>query len=170
MALDAAKLVVLTDVEGLYLDWPASTDVVTTISAAELEALLPNLSSGMVPKMGACLQAVRGGVAQAHVIDGRVPHVVLLEVFDRRRRRHHGAAGPPGRGPGRRGCRMTVGTTTYTERWNAALMGNYGTPPLTLVRGRATRVWDDAGREYLDLVAGIAVNASGTRTPPWSGR
>ena len=81
VALDAAKLVVLTDVEGLYLDWPASTDVVTTISAAELEALLPNLSSGMVPKMGACLQAVRGGVAQAHVIDGRVPHVVLLEVF-----------------------------------------------------------------------------------------
>ncbi len=60
---------------------------------------------------------------------------------------------------------MTVGTTTYTERWNAALMGNYGTPPLTLVRGRGTRVWDDAGREYLDLVAGIAVNALGHAHP-----
>ncbi len=81
VALGAQKLVVLTDVEGLYTDWPAGTDVVTEIRAAELEALLPTLESGMVPKMEACLRAVRGGVPRAHVVDGRLPHSVLLEVF-----------------------------------------------------------------------------------------
>ena len=81
VALGAEKLVVLTDVEGLYADWPASADVISQIGAAELEALLPSLSSGMVPKMDACLRAVQGGVPQAHVLDGRVPHALLLEVF-----------------------------------------------------------------------------------------
>ncbi len=81
VALGAEKLVVLTDVEGLYADWPASDEVVSRLTAAELEALLPTLSSGMVPKMEACLRAVRGGVPKAHVIDGRVPHALLLEVF-----------------------------------------------------------------------------------------
>jgi acetylglutamate kinase len=81
VALGAAKLVVLTDVEGLYADWPASTEIVSTISSAQLAALLPNLSAGMIPKMEACLRAVRGGVPRAHVIDGRVEHSVLLEVF-----------------------------------------------------------------------------------------
>jgi acetylglutamate kinase len=81
VALGAEKLVVLTDVEGLYADWPASTDVVSQLTAAELDALLPALSEGMVPKMEACLRAVRGGVAGAHVLDGRVPHALLLEVF-----------------------------------------------------------------------------------------
>ena len=81
IALGAEKLVVLTDVEGLYADWPASTDVVSQITADELEALLPELASGMVPKMEACLRAVRGGVPRAHVLDGRVPHSLLLELF-----------------------------------------------------------------------------------------
>ncbi|RJK96698.1 acetylglutamate kinase [Vallicoccus soli] len=81
VALGAEKLVVLTDVEGLYADWPASDEVVSQIDAERLEALLPSLSSGMVPKMEACLRAVRGGVRRAHVLDGRVPHALLLEVF-----------------------------------------------------------------------------------------
>ncbi len=81
VALGAQKLVVLTDVEGLYLDWPHSDAVVSTLTATELEELLPTLSSGMVPKMEACLRAVRGGVPRAHVLDGRVPHALLLEVF-----------------------------------------------------------------------------------------
>jgi acetylglutamate kinase len=80
VALRADKLVVLTDVEGLYADWPASDEVVRRIGVSELEALLPSLSSGMVPKMEACARAVRGGVPRAHVIDGRLPHAVLLEV------------------------------------------------------------------------------------------
>ena len=81
VGLAAEKLVVLTDVEGLYADWPASTEIVSEITAGELAALLPTLSSGMVPKMEACLRAVRGGVPRAHVLDGRVPHSLLLEVF-----------------------------------------------------------------------------------------
>ena len=81
VGLGAEKLVVLTDVEGLYADWPASTDVVSRIRAGELAALVPSLASGMIPKMEACLRAVEGGVARAHVLDGRVPHALLLEVF-----------------------------------------------------------------------------------------
>lgn len=78
--LGAEKLVVLTDVEGLYADWPASDEVISELDAAALAALLPSLSDGMVPKMEACLRAVRGGVGRAHVLDGRVPHALLLEL------------------------------------------------------------------------------------------
>ncbi|MFC4585072.1 acetylglutamate kinase [Sphaerisporangium corydalis] len=86
VALGAGKLVVLTDVEGLYADWPAAgegtaAEVISRLTAPELAKLLPGLSSGMVPKMEACLTAVTGGVPQAHVLDGRVPHSVLLEIF-----------------------------------------------------------------------------------------
>jgi len=81
VALNAAKLVVLTDVEGLYLNWPDRSSLRHEIHADELARLLPGLASGMVPKMEACLRAVRGGVAGAHVIDGRLAHSLLLEVF-----------------------------------------------------------------------------------------
>jgi acetylglutamate kinase len=81
VALEAEKLVVLTDVEGLYADWPHSDEVISSLTADELAALLPGLSSGMVPKMEACLRAVQGGVPRAHVLDGRVAHSLLLELF-----------------------------------------------------------------------------------------
>ena len=81
VGLNAEKLIVLTDVEGLYADWPNSTEVISTIHADELAVLLPTLASGMVPKMEACLRAVDGGVPRAHVLDGRVPHALLLEMF-----------------------------------------------------------------------------------------
>jgi acetylglutamate kinase len=81
VALDAEKLVVLTDVEGLFADWPDSDEVISALSADDLEIMLPALSAGMVPKMEACLRAVRGGVSSAHVLDGRLPHAVLLEIF-----------------------------------------------------------------------------------------
>ncbi|HZC71383.1 MAG TPA: acetylglutamate kinase [Jatrophihabitans sp.] len=81
VGLAAEKLIVLTNVEGLYADWSASTEIVSQIAADELAALLPGLSSGMVPKMEACLRAVEGGVPRAHILDGRVPHALLLEIF-----------------------------------------------------------------------------------------
>src|SRR3954447_35700 len=81
VAMSAEKLVVLTDVEGLYADWPASEDVLSSLTADELAEILPSLGEGMAPKMEACLRAVRGGVPRAHVLDGRVPHALLLEVF-----------------------------------------------------------------------------------------
>jgi len=81
VALGARKLIVLTDVEGLYTSWPERSSLVSEISASALAELLPSLHSGMVPKMEACLRAVSGGVPQATVIDGRVQHAVLIEVF-----------------------------------------------------------------------------------------
>jgi acetylglutamate kinase len=99
IALGAAKLVVLTDVPGLYADWQPTgsqestvtsqestvtsqeSKVISQLTAGELAAMVPSLSAGMIPKMTACLDAVRGGVPQAHVLDGRLPHAVLLEIF-----------------------------------------------------------------------------------------
>jgi acetylglutamate kinase len=83
-ALGAEKLVVLTDVEGLYANWPDRSSLVDRIRVDRLEQLLPHLASGMIPKMEACARAIRGGVRRAHVIDGRLAHSVLLEVFTSR--------------------------------------------------------------------------------------
>ncbi|MBO0984490.1 acetylglutamate kinase [Rathayibacter sp. SD072] len=81
VALGAEKLVILTDVAGLYSDWPDRDSLVSQISSDELIDLLPSLESGMIPKMTACLDAVQGGVPKAAIIDGRLAHSVLLEVF-----------------------------------------------------------------------------------------
>ncbi|QHF24897.1 acetylglutamate kinase [Rathayibacter sp. VKM Ac-2804] len=81
VAVGAEKLVILTDVPGLYADWPDRDSLVSHIASDELAALLPSLESGMIPKMTACLDAVLGGVPKAAIIDGRVPHSMLLEVF-----------------------------------------------------------------------------------------
>ena len=83
-ALRAEKLVIPTDVAGLYANWPDRDSLVSTISADELEEMLPSLESGMIPKMRACLDAVRGGVPKAAIIDGREPHSVLIEIFTAR--------------------------------------------------------------------------------------
>ncbi len=80
-ALGAEKLVMLTDIEGLYTDWPKRDSLVTEIDTAALAQLLPRLETGMVPKVEACLRAVAGGVPSAHIIDGRVEHCVLVELF-----------------------------------------------------------------------------------------
>jgi acetylglutamate kinase len=81
VALRAVKLVVLTDVEGLYADWPDRDSLVQQVDAAELAEILPTLDAGMIPKMAACLRAVEGGVRRATVVDGRMPHALLLEMF-----------------------------------------------------------------------------------------
>ncbi|HET8897045.1 MAG TPA: acetylglutamate kinase, partial [Protaetiibacter sp.] len=81
VALGAEKLVVLTDVAGLYRDWPNRDSLVSHLTRDELAELLPSLESGMIPKMTACLEAVDGGVPKAAIIDGRRPHSILLEIF-----------------------------------------------------------------------------------------
>jgi acetylglutamate kinase len=80
-ALGSEKLIVLTDVEGLFANWPDSTSIIHEIDSVELAQLLPSLDSGMLPKMEACLRAVEAGVPRAHVIDGRVAHSLLVEIF-----------------------------------------------------------------------------------------
>lgn len=81
VALNADKFLILTDVAGLYSDWPDRTSLVSVITASDLRQLLPSLESGMIPKMTACLEAVDGGVRNAAIIDGRLEHSILLEVF-----------------------------------------------------------------------------------------
>lgn len=80
-ALGAHKLVILTDVDGLYADWPDKNSLVGRIGVEDLRDLLPELESGMRPKMEACVRAIDGGVQQAHIIDGRKPHSILNEIF-----------------------------------------------------------------------------------------
>jgi acetylglutamate kinase len=80
-ALQAEHLVMLTDVEGLYTDWPDRSSLVSTISVSQVAALLPRLDAGMVPKMEACMRAVESGIGAAHVIDGREPHAVLAALL-----------------------------------------------------------------------------------------
>ncbi|CAN5594121.1 acetylglutamate kinase [soil metagenome] len=81
IALGAARLVILTDVPGLYRDWPDRSSLVDSIESDELRSLIPTLESGMIPKMTACLDAVDGGVTKAAIIDGRIPHSILLDAF-----------------------------------------------------------------------------------------
>src|SRR5690606_26608837 len=72
IALGARKLVVLTDVEGLYRSWPDRSSIVRRITAGELSLMLPDLQAGLVPKMEACLRAVRGGARKSVVEGGAV--------------------------------------------------------------------------------------------------
>ena len=81
VALGAEKLLLLTDVAGLYSNWSNKDSLISEIHVAELTELLPQLESGMIPKMQACLNAIAGGVPRAHIIDGRAPHSILLEIF-----------------------------------------------------------------------------------------
>lgn len=80
-SLGAEKLMMLTDVEGLYADWPDRSSLVSRLTSEELRRMLPDLHSGMAPKMRAALAALDGGVPQVHVVDGRRPHSMLLEIF-----------------------------------------------------------------------------------------
>ena len=81
VALGAEKLVMLTDVPGLFANWPDTSSLISSMRVSELTELLPNLESGMIPKMRACKDAVESGVPKAAIIDGREPHSVLLEIF-----------------------------------------------------------------------------------------
>ncbi|MDC5698813.1 acetylglutamate kinase [Intrasporangium calvum] len=81
VALEAEKLVVLTDVEGIYADWPDRSSLLSSIEVSAARELLGRVDEGMVPKLEACIRAVEGGVPQTHVVDGRQPHSILLEVF-----------------------------------------------------------------------------------------
>ncbi|MCM3555428.1 acetylglutamate kinase [Janibacter melonis] len=83
VALGAHKLVVLTDVEGIYADWPDRDSLLSRLSVSGARRLLERVDAGMIPKLEACIRAVEGGVPQAHVVDGRQPHSMLLEIFTR---------------------------------------------------------------------------------------
>ena len=83
VALGASKVIFLTDVDGLYADFADKSSLISALSLAEAEDLIAGdrLSSGMIPKVGACARALRGGVPRAHILNGTVPHALLLEVY-----------------------------------------------------------------------------------------
>ena len=168
VALGAEKLMVLTDVEGLYRDWPDSDDVIQEISPERLAELMPSLDSGMVPKMQACYDAVTGGVPRATVVDGREPHAVLLELFTKE---GVGTQVLPGVETRLRKAYASgeLKESEHERRPEAAtptsLMNTFGPPKLVLTRGEGPYVWDDAGKQYLDLLGGIAVNSLGHAHP-----
>lgn len=80
-AIGAERLVMLTNVEGLYTDWPNKESLGSKMEATPWEKMLPGLDAGMIPKMESALKAVKGGVAASHIIDGRLAHAVLLELL-----------------------------------------------------------------------------------------
>ena len=149
-ALGAEKLLMLTDVEGLYTRWPDRDSLASEIDTATLTQLLPTLETGMMPKVEACLHAVKGGVPSAHVIDGRVEHCVLVELFTDRRVRNEG------------GERMTK-TQRLQDRWSAVMMDNYGVPPVALASGHGAVVTDVDGQ----VLPGPARWHRGQRAGAW---
>ncbi|MDO5746964.1 MAG: acetylglutamate kinase [Actinomycetaceae bacterium] len=80
-ALNADKLMVLTNVKGIYRDYPDPDSLIRCLPLAQARELLKEMETGMVPKLAACIQAIEGGVRQATVVDGRIPHQTLLEIF-----------------------------------------------------------------------------------------
>jgi acetylglutamate kinase len=84
-ALDAEKLVYLTDVAGVYGDWPDETSLISGIDVSGMEQLIAGqkVSEGMIPKLESCVSALKHGVRSAHILDGRLPHALLLEFFTR---------------------------------------------------------------------------------------
>ncbi len=139
--------------------------MVRQISAGDLAALLPTLASGMIPKMEACLDAVRAGVPKATVIDGRVPHSLLLEIFTDEGVGHHGSGRRGDAGDGLMTVQVTGSQAELTARYGQALMNTFGPPKRVFVRGEGTSLWDADGNRYLDLLAGLAVNALGHAHP-----
>ena len=150
--------------------------------------MLPRLESGMIPKMAACLKAIDDGVERAHIVDGRLPHSMLLETFttagigtqvvpDEEVQRmnqtelSHSATGARA-GCGHRerassspGPDSSTRRSEWLSRYSSSLLGVFGTPQRVLVRGAGCLVWDADGKEYLDLLGGIAVNALGHAHP-----
>jgi hypothetical protein len=124
----------------------------------------------MIPKLEACIRAVEAGVPQAHVVDGRQPHSLLLEVFTsrasapwscpRRSARSDAHEPRPGPGPG-----PGPATAPWLDRYEGSLLNLFGAPQLVLDHGDGAWVWDVDGKRYLDLVGGIAVNALGHNHP-----
>ena len=86
VALGASKLILLTNVTGVYRDYHGDRELVSELHAADARALIKDgsINEGMIPKVDACLDALRGGVPSAHIIDGTVPHALLVELFTER--------------------------------------------------------------------------------------
>ncbi|MFM8349952.1 MAG: acetylornithine transaminase [Actinomycetales bacterium] len=162
-AMGARALVVMTNVAGIYANWPDQDSLLTDVTLADLNALLPSLQDGMIPKLAGCLHALQSGVPEAYVVDGRPVGALgrcLAGQGDGTRIR---GADAELVAPG--DSERPMPAVEWSTHWSAVMMHNYATPPIRLVRGHGARVWDGDGNEYLDMLAGIAVNALGHGHP-----
>jgi acetylglutamate kinase len=179
VAVGAEKLVFLTDVPGVLRDRRDPSSLVSVLGVEEAEALIEGgaVDGGMIPKLRACLRAVRGGVKSAHIVDGRRPHFLLVEIFTREGAGtmvvpEARAAAPPGEAGvaapaapaavAASPAEASVPPEVPSEQEVVELERRYFWPvfrrqPVVLVRGHGSRVWDMRGRCYLDFVTGLAV-------------
>jgi acetylornithine/N-succinyldiaminopimelate aminotransferase len=161
VALGAEKLLVLTDVEGLYLDWPDPEEVIGEISRGPRRDP-PRPGQRHDPEDG---RLPEGGPGRRTARDRRRrPRAALraARALHRRGHRHPGAARRRDQDPQGQGDRPV---STYQDRYAGALMNTFGAPKLVLTRGTGAHVWDEDGKEYVDFLGGIAVNALGHAHP-----
>ena len=157
VALKAHKLVMLTDVEGVYADWPDRDSLLSSLTVAGAQELLARVDAGMIPKLEACIRAVRGrGPAGARHRRTPTPFPAPRGLH-LRGHRHDDRPG--------RGVLMGARNDELLARYQRSVMGVFGLPPLVLSHGSGCYVWDVDGNRYLDLVGGIAVNALGHGHP-----
>jgi hypothetical protein len=165
---------VLTDVAGVYENWPHDQErYIAQLSTSELAELMPTLVAGMVPKMRACLQAVLAGVPAASVIDGRVRHALLLEIFTDAvsarwwcadgRLRHHRVAAATAPCPARRQAAVRLGGGADRSLLQR-LMNTYGSPQRVLVRGEGATSGTPTARATSTCSVALRSTRSGTRT------
>ena len=166
VALDAEKLLVLTDVEGLYLDWPNSEDVIGEISPEALAEILPTLASGHGAEDGGLPRGRRRPASRGPPSSTAASRTPCCSSSSPRRASAPRCCPASRPRPGRRGPRRRTRHDHCSERYAASrLMNTFGPPKLTLVRGEGAHVWDADGKEYVDLLGGIAVNALGHAHP-----
>ena len=166
-SLGAEKLVYLTDIEGLRRDVADPASLIRQTTADELDSLIADgtIAGGMIPKVASCTQAVRNGVRRAHILDGRIEHVLLLEVFTDAGIGTMVGGAPDGNGDAHDEHHATAHDFDHDALDHCPFMPVFGAPSIMFERGRGTELWDTNGKRYLDFLAGIAVVSLGHANP-----
>ena len=147
-AIGAYKMVFLTDVPGWLADPADPQSLIGQATAEQVRDALPGLAGGMRPKLEACVDAINAGVSAAHILDGRIAHSLLLELFT-------------DAGIGTKIEAAAVSLAELQELERTSVMASYARLPVEFVRGEGARLWDAEGNEYLDFLCGISVTSLG---------
>lgn len=153
-ALGAERLIMMTDVAGVLKDKNNASTLIPEISIAEAEKLcLDNtVSEGMIPKVECCIKALKRGVKNVIIMDGRVPHSILMELLT-----DEGA-----------GTMFTEKRDmTIKEKDQNYIAGTYKRYPVVLSHGKGSKLWDENGKEYIDMGSGIGVTSFGIADDDW---
>ena len=154
-AVHAEKLAFLTDIEGVYLDPNDPSTLLSKLFVKEAKELIDNgnVGGGMIPKLQNCIDAIEEGVSRVHILDGRIPHCLLLEIFTNK-----------GIGTAilrRMRSKIMTYSKEYIDRAEEVILHTYNRFQIVLDKGNGVHLYDVDGKEYLDFAAGIAVFALG---------